>query len=655
MELLLFDNVDDKQPSRIIAFDQRRNRTFYYWHVFVPNLKSGQLYGYRAYGPLDLGYGYRYDGAKVLLDPYTKAVAVGKNYSREAAMRYGVDNCAHSLKSVVVDTTNYDWENDYSPHLQYNRSVIYELHVGGFTNNPNSGVSAAKRGTYAGLIEKIPYLQSLGINSVELMPVQHFDEQDAPAGLDNYWGYSPISFFAPHSGYSSRNDALGPVDEFRDMVKAFHRAGIEVILDVVFNHTAEGNENGPTLSFKGLENPAYYTLEKDRSKYTNYSGCGNTINANHSIVRRLIENCLCYWVMDMHVDGFRFDLASVMARGEQGELLSNPPVLWAIESNPILSGTKIIAEAWDAAGAYQVGSFIGDRFAEWNGPFRDDVRRFVKGDRGSVLPLAKRILASPDIYNYQHPKREIRRSINFVTCHDGFTMNDLVSYNEKHNESNRENNCDGNNNNISWNCGVEGPTNDPDTENLRIRQIKNFFTILLISQGTPMILMGDEVRRTQAGNNNVYCQNNTTGWFNWGDVEKNAELLRFVKGLLFFTQRHEIFRVVNCWMHPGEEQDSFVHWHGTNIGKPDIGSDSHSISFGLYHKKSGEYMHIILNAYWEPLEFQLSVPESGKQWHRIVDTSLNSPDDITAPETAKPVDEAIYKAEPRSSIILMAF
>ncbi len=369
------------------------------------------------------------------------------------------------------------------------------MHVRGFTAHNSSGVAERKRGTYAGLIEKIPYLQQLGITAVELLPVFHFDVQDCPPGRVNYWGYAPVSFFAPHPAYSSRKDPLGPVDEFRDMVKALHRAGIEVILDVVFNHTAEGDHRGPTLCFRGLDNRAYYILEPDRSRYANYSGTGNTLNANHPIVRRMIVDSLRYWVEEMHVDGFRFDLASILSRDSSGHVMSSPPVLWDIESDPALAGTKMIAEAWDAAGLYQVGSFVGDSWKEWNGRFRDHVRDFIRGAEHSVTRLADSLLGSHEIYG--HKGREVEQSVNFVTCHDGFTLNDLVSYNEKHNEENGEDNRDGANDNRSWNCGVEGPSNDPAIENLRNRQVKNFLTVTMLSLGVPMIVMGDEVRRSQ--------------------------------------------------------------------------------------------------------------------------------------------------------------
>jgi len=653
LELLLFDDADDARPARIIRLDPKRNKTFYYWHALVPEIGAKQLYGYRAYGPFAPEQGHRFDGWKVLLDPYVRAVAVGANYAREAAIHPG-DNCAHALKGVVVDPSTYDWEGDTPLRHPYAKTVIYELHVGGFTRHPNSGLSPAKRGTYAGLIEKIPYLKGLGVTAVELLPVQQFDEQDAPDALRNYWGYSPIAFFAPHRGYSACRDLLGPVNEFRDMIKAFHRAGIEVIIDVVFNHTAEGDQNGPTYSFRGLENRAYYLLD-NQACYANYSGCGNTVNTNHSIVRRLITDCLCYWVAEMHVDGFRFDLASVMARDEAGQPIDNPPVLWSIESDPVLAGTKIIAEAWDAAGLHQVGSFIGHRWAEWNGYFRDDVRRFVKGDTGTVTRLAARITGSPDLYS--EPDRDPNRSINFITCHDGFTLNDLVSYNVKHNEANLEDNRDGADANFSWNGGVEGPTDDLAVEALRQRQIKNFLTILLFSQGTPMLLMGDELRRSQQGNNNAYCQDNESSWFDWGALERHADLLRFFQGLIHFTQAREILHEERFWGLTEVHQKPHIVWHGVHLGQPDWGGLSHTLAFTLRYPERGEHLHIMLNAYWEPLLFDLPpLPTGdGKHWRRIVDTALSAPDDFRDLETAPPVTGDHYRLEARSAVVLMAW
>ena len=651
IELLLFDEVNSARPSRIIEFDPEKNRTYHYWHLFVEGLQEGQLYAFRAHGPFKPEKGLRFDGSKILVDPYARAIMVGKDYDRQAAIRKG-DNCRHALKCVVVDPRSYDWEGDQPLESRYATSAIYELHVAGFTKHPSSGVPESKRGTYYGLVEKIPYLQKLGITAVELLPIQQFDEQDVPAPLKNYWGYNPIGFFSPHAGYSSDQERLGPINEFRDMVKAFHRAGIEVILDVVFNHTAEGDHTGPTLSLRGLENDAYYILEKDQRYYANYSGTGNSLNANHSVVRRMILDCLRYWVCEMHVDGFRFDLASVMSRGEKGEPLENPPVLWAIESSPELAGTKIIAEAWDAAGLYQVGSFIGDRWAEWNGHFRDDVRRFIKGDEGMVKQVAHRIMGSPDIYH--DPKREPNRSINFITCHDGFTLHDLVSYNQKHNEENRENNRDGADENFSWNCGVEGLSNSAEINQLRERQIKNFLTILLCSQGTPMLLMGDEVLRTQNGNNNAYCQDNETSWFNWELVEKNRDILKFVKDLIQFSQSRQLFSEEQFYKTGKNGQSPYVTWHGIKSGKPDWSRSSHSLAATLVHPRADEHLHIMLNAYWKPLKFQLPPLKKGRKWKRIVDTSLPSKQGFTPISKAIIIDKNFYKLSDRSVAVLFS-
>ena len=649
LELLLFSSPAASTPHQVIPLNRKEHRTFYYWHVFVEGIGAGQVYAYRAYGEFAPMRGLHFDSDKVLLDPYACAIVGWENYDRQAAMQPG-DNCAYALRGVVVDISTYDWEDDIPLEIPYADSVIYELHVGGFTRHPNSGVAPDKRGTYAGLVEKIPYLKDLGITAVELLPIQQFDDQEAPPNLSNYWGYSPIAFFAPHIGYSSCKHPMGPLNEFRDMVKALHRSGIEVILDVVFNHTAEGDNKGPILSFKGLDNQAYYMLEADDpSTYSNYSGCGNTLKGNHEIVSRLILDALRYWVAEMHVDGFRFDLASVLSRSRTGRPMEDPPILWVIESDPILAGTKIIAEAWDAAGLYQVGTFIGDRFAEWNGPYRDDVRRFVKGDNDMVTRLAARIMASPDIY--YEPNREPNRSINFITCHDGFTLRDLVSFNDKHNEANQEQNRDGSNDNYSWNCGVEGPTEHPDVERLRQQQIKNLLTILLISQGTPMLLMGDEVQRSQQGNNNAYCQDNELSWFDWDLLEKNAGLLRFSQGLIALIQNHDIFRQ-ECILHVGADPKlPYIEWHGVTLHTPDLSYYSHTLSFTLGYKQ--ERLHVVLNAYWEPLVFQLPHPKQGKHWHRLVDTALDSPDDFQPVAIAPQVNTRTYPTAARSTIVLI--
>jgi len=594
VELLLFDREDDARPTRVIPIDPAANRTYHYWHVFLSGVRPGQTYGYRVHGGWDPANGMRFDPTKVLLDPYGRAVVVPKNYSRDAA-RLDTDNAATAMKSVVADVSAYDWEGDAPLQRPSSQTIIYEMHVRGFTRHPSSGVSEQTRGTYAGVIEKIPYLQQLGITAVELLPVFQFDAQDAPPGRVNYWGYAPISFFAPHQGYSSRQDPLAPVNEFRDMVKALHRAGIEVILDVVFNHTAEGDHRGPTLSFRGLDNPTYYILEEDRSRYANYSGTGNTLNANQPIVRRMILDSLRYWVEAMHVDGFRFDLASILERDESGHVMLSPPVLLDIESDPTLAGAKLIAEAWDAAGLYQVGSFIGDSWREWNGRFRDDVRSFFRGEEGLVERFADRLIGSPALYG--HKQREPEESVNFVTCHDGFTLNDLVSYEGKHNEANGEDSRDGADDNRSWNCGVEGPTENPDIDRLRTRQVKNFFTVTMLSAGMPMMLMGDEVRRTQGGNNNAYCQDNETSWFDWTLLAKRADVHRFVTLL----NARRVLRDVE----PERQRVALnqlirqadITWHGVRLHEPDWRHYSHSVAFTARFTKERVFFHVIINAY----------------------------------------------------------
>jgi glycogen operon protein len=652
VELLLFDRVD-AAPARVIRLDPARHRTYHYWHAFVPDLQPGQLYAYRALGPHAPERGLFHDPLKALLDPYGRAVAMPAAYSRAAAGRPG-DNAATAMKSVVADPAAYDWEGDRPLRRPFAAAVVYELHVAGFTRHPNSGVAPAKRGTYAGLIEKIPYLQDLGVTAVELLPVFHFDPTTAAPGLINYWGYQPIAFFAPHAGYSSRPEPLGALDEFRDLVKALHRAGIEVILDVVYNHTAEAYGDGATLSFRGLANDAYYILDgRDPARYADYTGCGNTLNAGNAVVRRLIVDSLRYWVEAMHVDGFRFDLASVLTRGDDGAPLPQPPIIWDIETDPALAGTKLIAEAWDAAGLYQVGSFVGDFWKEWNGKFRDDVRGFVKSDNGYARALADRLAGSPDVYGRANLAPE--KSVNFITVHDGFTLNDVVSYNGKHNEANGEGNRDGADDNRSWNCGVEGPTDDPEVEALRNRQVKNCLTLLLLAVGNPLLLMGDEVRRTQRGNNNAYCQDNEISWFDWSLVGEHADVHRFVK--LLIAGRLGAGR--------GRSDDDRLlelldrvqlETHGVDGGPADLGEASHALALARTTADGTASAYLMVNAYWEPLTFVLPAAPAGTGggWRRWLDTSLASPEDIHPWADAPAAPGAEYRVGPRSVVALIA-
>jgi glycogen operon protein len=654
LELLLYDDIEAVEPARVIVLDARRHRHYHYWHVFVPGLAPGQLYAWRAHGHCVPARGMRFDATRTLLDPYGRAVAVPAGYVRQSACAAADGGAVVACKSVVADVRSYDWEGDVPLRRPFAQTVIYEMHVGGYTRHPSSGLAPHLRGTFAGLAEKIPYLVELGVTAVELMPLFQFDAQDAPPGLTNYWGYAPMSFFAPHSAYGTRPaEPLAVLDEFRDLVKALHRAGLEVILDVVFNHTTENADDGPTLSWRGLADGTYYMLDAE-GRYASYSGTGNTLNANQSIVRRMILDSLHYWVSVMHVDGFRFDLAAILSRDEQGLPLVNPPVLWDIESDPVLVGTKLIAEAWDAAGLYQVGSFVGESWKEWNGQFRDDVRAFVRGDPGMVPRLCNRLLGSPDLYGAK--LREPAQSINFVTCHDGFTLNDLVSYDAKRNAANLEHGRDGTDHNLSWNCGAEGETDDPAVEALRLRQIRNLLAINILSLGTPMLLMGDEVRRSQRGNNNAYCQDNETTWFDWSAVARHADLRRFVRGLIALRAYRDPVKTERALTLTDVIRQADLQMHGVRLDRPDLSHDSHSLAITARSLSGHLWMHFALNAYWEALDFQLpALPaDAGAGWRRIIDTSLPAPKDLVMPPGAAAVHGSTHRVAARSVVMLFA-
>jgi isoamylase len=629
IELLLFERHDALEPFQTIQLDPFVNKTFHLWHVYVRGALPGILYAYRVDGPSDLDAGHRFDRKKVLIDPYARGNTNGL-WKRSDACGPD-DNLKTSMRSVVIETSGYDWEGDRPLKRPMEETIIYELHASGFTKSPSSGVKHS--GTFSGIAEKIPYLKELGITAVELLPVFDFDETDILRVVDgeplrNYWGYSPMSFFAPQSAYCVSPESGSHLREFRDMVKALHQAGIEVILDVVFNHTDEGNHQGPVFSLKGIDNRVYYFLVPwNRQLYLDYSGCGNTVNCNHPIAQKLIVECLRYWVREAHVDGFRFDEGSILSRGEDGSPLPHPPVVWQIELDEGLADTKVIAEAWDAAGLYQIGHFPGDRWAEWNGRYRDDIRRFVKGEPGLVSAVASRLAGSADLYQ-PHGELPIN-SINFVTCHDGFTMNDLVSYNAKHNEENGEGNRDGINDNLSDNCGVEGGTTDAAVEALRDRQVKNFTTLLLLSRGVPMILSGDEVRRTQKGNNNAYCQDNEIGWFDWTLVQKHYEMFRFWKRMIEFRKTHSTLRRRFFFRGAVNERGlADVSWHGCTLNQPGW-SDPEARALGMILGGfNGEPdIHVMLNMYWESLEFEIH-SLTGKRWFRAIDTAAPSPHDI---------------------------
>jgi len=654
VELLLFETPDSALPSQTIRLDPFVNKTFHFWHVFVCGLEAGAHYAFRVDGPFNPSAGHRFDRNKVLIAPYAR----GNNdnlWDRGAACLPG-DNVATSMRSVVIDTSGYDWEGDQPLRRALADSVIYEMHVRGFTRSPSSGVRHP--GTFGGVIEKIPYLKNLGVTAVELLPVFDFDETAVLRTMDghpltNYWGYSTIGFFAPQSSYCVNPEAGAHLREFRDMVKALHRAGIEVILDVVFNHTDEGNQLGPTFSFRGIDNRTYYFLTPwDLQYYMDYSGCGNTFNCNHPIAQKLIVECLRYWVLEAHVDGFRFDEGSILARGEDGTPSAHPPVVWQIELDDDLADSKVIAEAWDAAGLYQIGQFPGDRWSEWNGRYRDDVRRFVKGDPGMIGAVASRLAGSADLYQ---AKGELpTNSINFVTCHDGFTLNDLISYNEKHNLANGEDNRDGINDNLSWNCGVEGPALDAAVEALRNRQLRNFAAILLLSRGVPMMVAGDEVRRTQGGNNNAYCQDNETGWFDWTLVEKCADLHRFWKGMIEFRKRHAALRLGQFFTGAVNERGlTDVTWCGTSLKSPDWNDpEARTLALTLAGFNGDGDIHVMLNMHWENHDFELPVV-AGRRWLCAVDTAQAPPLDIADPGAERPVAAGAYSVHGRSVVVLV--
>jgi isoamylase len=652
MRVLLYDKVDDREPNEVIDFDSDLNRWGDVWSVFVPGMKPGQLYHFQADGPYQPDRGYLFDSKARLIDPYAKALA-GCFLSAD-------DGTCRPPKCVVL-SDEFDWQGDRHLRRRLSESVIYELHVRGFTQSRSSGVQHP--GTYLGLIEKIPYLQSLGVTAVELMPVHEFPTNDClgqKPPRSNYWGYEPLAFFAPHRGYAVSQEPGTQAREFKEMVLAMHRAGIEVILDVVFNHTAEGNHEGPTLSLKGLENRVYYMLENGGKYYRNYTGCGNTLNGNHPIVRELIFHCLRHWVHNYHIDGFRFDLASILSRDREGNLIPNPPIVEHIAEDPLLAETKIIAEAWDAAGAYQVGTFANLRWAEWNGRFRDDLRRFWRGDPHMIGPLATRLAGSSDLY--QPSGRRPYHSINFITSHDGFTLNDLVSYERKHNEANGENNQDGDNSNYSANYGVEGPTRSRSIQRLRLRQIKNMLASAMLSQGVPMLLFGDECRRTQRGNNNAYCQDNVISWFDWRRVRKHKGLLRFCQALIAFRKAEPTVRQTSFLtgrpVRPSGLPDA--SWYSPS-GKPvDWTKDDGSLVCLLAAVPSRDKLlppthHVLLmcHAGSEPREFVAPPAAAGRPWRLFVDTAAESPADIF-PDLDGPPISGPTRLESRSLVCYVA-
>ena len=633
-----------------IPLDPDFHRTGDHWHIRVVGLPSEICYGYRVDGPE--GPEHRYDPRNVLLDPAARALSCGKAWG---------ETPDGPRRSLVNAGLGYD-PDDIHLRIPREDTILYELHVRGFTRDRSSGV--AHPGTFRGLIEKIPYLKALGITAVELLPIDEFDENDCPyvnpltgERLKNYWGYNTIAFAAPKAAYAIDPEGSGPWEGFRVMVKAFHEAGIEVILDVVFNHTAEGNELGPSYHFRGLDNSLYYMLD-DHGRYMNFSGCGNTVNSNRPVVRYLILSCLRNLVSEGVVDGFRFDLASVLGRDSRGEVLVQPPVIEMISEDALMADTKLIAEPWDAGGLYQVGSFPGGpRWSVWNGQYRDDVRRFWRGEPGMTSALATRLCGSDDLYHGRGPLH----SLNFITCHDGFTLRDLVSYNHKHNEANGESNRDGSDGNWSWNCGVEGATADPKILALRNRQARNLLATLLVSQGVPMLLGGDEMLRTQGGNNNAWCQDNAISWFDWTLAEEHADFLRFTQQMVALRRNHPALRRRTFFHGRSEAGPPDIAWHGMEPCQPDFSPASRAVALALDGRKidrPGETdrdFFMIFNAYWEPLKFRIPASPSGRRWRRTVDTALPSPDDALDPDEGPvvPVMHS-YRVEARSLVILVS-
>ncbi len=678
VSISLFENEQDVEPSFVYELDPVANRTGDIWHVFIENAKAGTLYLYRVDGPFIPEKGHRFNKNTYLLDPYTRALtntslfkSLPENYAPpedQTDILLSKLQKATMPKCVVIDNEEFDWEGDKPLNYPLRKSVLYETHVKGFTQSETSGIK--NKGTYKGLIEKIPYFKELGVTSIELLPLQEFDEFEnsninpkTGEKLTNYWGYSTMCFFAPKASYSSNTNPGQCVNEFKEMVREMHKNGLEVILDIVFNHTAEGNEKGPTINFRGLDNTIYYMLEEKKKQfYKNYSGCGNTVNCNHPVVRSFIIDCLRYWVCEMHVDGFRFDLGSILGRDQNGELMENPPMLERIAEEPVLRNTKIIAEAWDAGGAYQVGWFPGGRWAEWNDRFRDDIRKLWKGDENSISNAATRLSGSSDLY--LRDGRKPFHSINFLTSHDGFTLNDLVSYNTKHNEENGEENRDGSDNNLSFNHGYEGQTVNKKIEALRIQQIKNFLLTLFLSQGTPMLLAGDEFRNTQFGNNNSYCQDNETSWIDWSCKDRYSEIFLFTRKAIAFRANHPAFCRPEFFVGQDLSYNSLldIAWFDEEGKIPDWTVPNRILACRLNGSKAEIFsdrddndFFLMLNPSDIDITVKLSPPSTGTKWYRACDTSFPTPKDFVSPGEEEIVSpESLYVLTAHSMVVLLS-
>ncbi|HOO32343.1 MAG TPA: glycogen debranching protein GlgX [Thermotogota bacterium] len=672
MTLELYQAYFDEKPSHVFQLDSIKNKTGDIWHIYIEGIECGQFYGYRAQGPYEPHSGMRFNPNKLLTDPYARAISGAYNWDQEYAYGYDknsplrdlsyseLDSARSPAKSIVVCDQEYDWEGEQALRIPMQDTVIYEMHVRFFTESDTSQCELP--GTFHGITEKIDHLKELGVTTIELMPIFEFNvnsniniNPDTGEQLINAWGYDPLAFFAVESSYTHCIGIGDQVVLFKDFMKAMHKAGIEVLIDVVYNHTGEGGQDGPTLSFRGLDNAVYYLLNlQDKRFYMNYSGCGNTLNCNKTVVKQMIIDSLRYWVTEMHIDGFRFDLAAILGRSTKGEWIGDFSLLKEISDDPILSKSKLIAEGWDAGGGYYVGEFPKG-WAEWNGKFRDVIRRFIRGDKGMVPELATRIAGSSDLYD--KPGRKPFDSINFITAHDGFTMWDLISYNNKHNDQNGEDNRDGTNDNFSYNHGVEGETDDPEINALRKRQMKNMLTILMVSQGIPMILMGDEMCRTQKGNNNAYCHDNEITWMDWTLKEKNREIFDYFKNMIRFRKNHNCLRrehfFTGKWTKHGVRD---ITWHGIKSYNPDWGYHSHTLAFvisgtdlDLFTVQDND-IYVAMNFYDQPLDFELPMTNHGK-WYRVADTSLESGKDFV--EDGIAVENTIYRVREKSIVVML--
>lgn len=665
----LFDAPDAKQPCLSIDFDPVKNKTGSVWHIFVEGLSAGTLYLFRADGPYNPPKGHRFNFNKYLFDPYAKAFSQGsvfQSYNRQRELGLaGLENgklsdLSNFPKCVVVDDADFDWQGDKPLNYPMSESVIYEAHLKGYTASQTSEVSAP--GTYKGFVEKIPYLKKLGITTVELMPIFEFDEHETGAinpktgeTLSNYWGYSTIGFFAPKTTYAFDRTPGASVREFKTLVRELHKAGIEVILDVVYNHTAEGNEHGYTFCFRGLENSTYYMLpENEKQYYHNFSGCGNTVNAAHPVTTKFILDSLRYWVGEMHVDGFRFDLAAALCRDQKSYMQNFPFLTNAISEDSILCHSKIIAEPWDCGGGYLVGGFPGGRWSEWNDRYRNDIRRFIRGDEGVATAAATRLAGSSDLYN--HSGRNPDASVNFVSCHDGFPMNDIVSYNGKHNDENGENNRDGSDDNNCYNHGYEGVTVNPKIEALRLKKLKNFMVCLMVSQGVPMFAAGDEFRRTQMGNNNAYCQDNEISWVNWNLEKKNQELFNFTRKAIQLRKLHPVFRRKKFFSGSKAE----IEWYDVDGKNPDWSNMKRFLGFKLVGSsvldetgKPDNDFYVAGNTDIYDVTITLPTLSKGKRWYYVADTSVDGEEGFVEPGKETLLREQQRYVLPTASFVIL--